>query len=124
MVKLKFDEIGPWSEIKLEIIEKYAAAYSNILSKQLNLAYVYIDGFCGAGEHIAKKTKQPIEGSPVRALKVAPPLKHYYFIDLDGQKTAYLQEMTKGYSNVGVLHGDCNQLLKTKIPARPHIREL
>lgn len=115
MVKLKFDEIGQWSEIKLEIIEKYAAAYSKILSNQSHLTHVYIDGFCGAGEHISKKTKQSIEGSPVRALKVDPPFKHYHFIDLDGQKTAYLQETTKGHPNVTVYNGDCNKLLKTKI---------
>jgi three-Cys-motif partner protein len=115
MAKLKFDEIGPWSEIKLEIIEQYAAAYSTILSKQPSLTHDYIDGFCGAGEHISKTTKQSIEGSPVRALKVAPPFKHYHFIDLDGQKTAYLKETTKGHPNVTVHHGDCNELLKTKI---------
>ena len=96
MAKFKSDEIGPWSEIKLEIIEKYAAAYTKILSNQqrVRLKYEYIDGFCGAGEHVSKKTKQPIEGSPVRALKVDPPFNHYHFIDLDGQKTAYLQETT------------------------------
>jgi three-Cys-motif partner protein len=117
MAKFKSDEIGPWSEIKLEIIEKYAAAYTKILSGQthVRLKYEYIDGFCGAGEHIYKKTKQPIEGSPVRALKVDPPFHHYHFIDLDGQKTAYLQETTKGRSNVTVHTGDCNELLKTRI---------
>jgi len=117
MAKFKSDEIGPWSEIKLEIIEKYAAAYTKILSSQqrVRLKYEYIDGFCGAGEHISKKTKLPIEGSPVRALKVDPPFNHYHFIDLDGQKTDYLQETTKGLSNVTVHNGDCNELLKTKI---------
>lgn len=28
----EFDEIGYWSEVKLEIIKKYAAAYSTILA--------------------------------------------------------------------------------------------
>ena len=32
--ELKFDEIGYWSELKLEIIKKYAAAYSKILAAQ------------------------------------------------------------------------------------------
>ena len=75
MAKFKSDEIGPWSEIKLEIIEKYAAAYTKILSNAtVKLKYELIDGFSGAGEHISKSTKKPIEGSPVRALKVVPPL--------------------------------------------------
>ena len=30
---MKFDEIGIWSEVKLEIIEKYANAYTKILKK-------------------------------------------------------------------------------------------
>ena len=30
--KLKFDTIGYWSEIKLDIIKDYAEAYSQILS--------------------------------------------------------------------------------------------
>ena len=32
----KFDEIGYWSELKLEIIRDYAAAYSKILAAQNN----------------------------------------------------------------------------------------
>lgn len=115
MASLKFDKIGQWSEIKLEIIEKYAAAYTKIVSKTSYLDYVYIDGFCGAGEHISKTTQESIEGSPVRALKVTPPFKHYHFIDLDGNKTAYLEKTTKGYSNVTVYNGDCNDILKTKV---------
>jgi hypothetical protein len=31
---MKIDEVGYWSELKLEIIKKYAAAYSQILSAQ------------------------------------------------------------------------------------------
>jgi hypothetical protein len=31
---LKLDEIGRWSEVKLDIIREYAAAYSTILSAQ------------------------------------------------------------------------------------------
>lgn len=31
---LQFDEIGYWSEIKLDIVREYAAAYSRILAAQ------------------------------------------------------------------------------------------
>ena len=30
----KYDEIGYWSEVKLDIIRKYASAYSTIMNKQ------------------------------------------------------------------------------------------
>jgi len=59
-----FDQIGNWSEIKLEIIRKYAAAYSTILSKQRGLHHVYIDAFAGPGVHIAKSTGTFVPGSP------------------------------------------------------------
>jgi hypothetical protein len=31
---MKLDQIGIWSEIKLEIIKKYAVAYTSIMSRQ------------------------------------------------------------------------------------------
>ncbi len=30
----KIDEIGPWSEVKLEILKRYATEYSKILANQ------------------------------------------------------------------------------------------
>ncbi|MFC1553435.1 hypothetical protein ACFL7D_02265 [candidate division KSB1 bacterium] len=32
--EISLDEIGKWSEVKLEIIKKYAEAYTKILSTQ------------------------------------------------------------------------------------------
>jgi three-Cys-motif partner protein len=51
------DEIGPWSEIKLEIIQKYGPAYTTVLSSERarQLKRYYIDGFSGAGVHVSKK---------------------------------------------------------------------
>jgi hypothetical protein len=31
---LQHDEIGYWSEVKLDIVKKYASAYSTIMAKQ------------------------------------------------------------------------------------------
>jgi hypothetical protein len=47
----QFDQIGYWSEIKLEILKKYAAAYSTIFAAQKSppLYHVYIEGFAGRG---------------------------------------------------------------------------
>jgi len=54
MTKLpfKFDEIGIWSELKLEIIEQYGAAYTKAFARTLNLTKYYIDAFSGAGKHV------------------------------------------------------------------------
>ena len=53
---LRFDEIGYWSEVKLDIVRDYAREYSKILSAQRNpeLEHVYIDAFAGAGLHLSK----------------------------------------------------------------------
>ena len=33
-MKPEYDEIGVWSEVKLDILRKYAVSYSTILAKQ------------------------------------------------------------------------------------------
>jgi hypothetical protein len=82
----KFDEIGYWSEVKLDIIRSYASAHSQILTGQRGLYHVYVDGFAGAGEHLRKGTGESVAGSPMRALEVVPPFREYFFVDLDGDK--------------------------------------
>ena len=73
MRAVKLDEIGYWSEIKLEIVQKYAQAYSVIMNKQdLVRRYLYIDGFAGAGSHISKSTGDTIPGTPAIALNIKP----------------------------------------------------
>jgi len=65
--ELTFDEIGYWSELKLEIIKDYAAAYSKILAAQRDpeLHHVYIDGFAGPGLHVSRATGGFVPGSPL-----------------------------------------------------------
>jgi hypothetical protein len=49
MSRIKYDEIGYWSEIKLDILREYASAYTTIMSKQSFIKrYLYIDAFAGA----------------------------------------------------------------------------
>ena len=110
------DKVGPWTEIKLEIIQKYGAAYSTILSKQSYIEYVYIDAFAGYGKHKSKTTQDIIKGSPRLALEVEPPFKHYYFIDIDNLKVLSLRELELIRPDcVDVLTGDANKILVEKI---------
>jgi three-Cys-motif partner protein len=111
----RFDAIGAWSELKLEIIEKYGAAYTKAFASTPNLKKYYIDGFSGAGVHVSKKTKAVIEGSPARALKITPPFDAFYFIDLNADKTDYLRAICGSRSDVHVHTGDCNQYLTTEL---------
>ncbi len=113
---VKLDKIGYWSEIKLDIISKYATAYSKIMNSQKSIrAHYYIDAFAGAGVHIAKGTTEPIPGSPLNALMVEPPFTHYFFVDLDGEKVQLLRELVAGRKNVDVYQGDCNPILLDKV---------
>ena len=106
----KFDQIGYWSELKLEIIEKYGSAYTAAFNKS-NLKKYYIDGFSGAGVHLSKQTGIEIEGSPARALKVSPSFDGFYFIDVDADKTAFLRSRWGSRSDVHIYTGDCNEIL-------------
>ncbi len=113
---MKLDEIGYWSEVKLDIIQKYATAYSKIMTSQEFIrAHYYIDAFAGAGVHLAKGTKQPIPGSPLNALMVEPPFTGYFFIDLDGEKVQLLRKLVADRKNVDVYQGDCNPILLNKV---------
>lgn len=114
----KVDTIGPWSEIKLEIIQKYAVAYSTILSSQhqkRNLSYVYIDAFAGAGINFSRTQHKMVPGSPLNALLVEPPFKEFYLIDLDGDKVSNLQETIGDREDVHIFRGDCNVILLKKV---------
>jgi three-Cys-motif partner protein len=110
---LKFDEIGYWSEVKLDIIKKYAKAYTTILAQQAGLSFSYVDGFAGMGVHVAKESGDYVAGSPLNALKIDPPFSEYFLVDLDGDKVDQLRDLpqVRGRSDVHVIHGDCNRVL-------------
>ncbi len=117
---LRYDEIGYWSEIKLDIIKEYATAYSRILSgwSSPEFYHLYIDAFAGAGQHKSKTTGEFVLGSPANALLVSPPFREYHFIDLDEQKIESLDELAGTRENVSIYHGDCNQVLLNEVLPR------
>ncbi len=112
-----YDRIGYWSEIKLDIIREYAAAYSKILSAQQkpSLRHIYVDAFAGAGLHKSKTSGEFVAGSPTNALHVEPRFREYHFIDLDQQKVAALETLATQGKDVHVYHGDCNQILLDEV---------
>jgi three-Cys-motif partner protein len=112
--ELRIDEIGHWSEVKLAILAKYARLYNQILQSN-RLRSVYIDGFAGAGYHKAKGSQRMIDGSPTRALKAKPPFDEFHFVDMDPQRAGALAGLGKGWKNVHVYEGDCNQILLDQV---------
>jgi three-Cys-motif partner protein len=118
MVKrLQFDEIGQWSEIKLEILKEYARAYSTILAAQKHprFHHVYIEGFAGAGLHVTKLTKDFVLGSPLNALLVQPPFREYHSVDIAPDKVQMLSQVIGTRKDVFIYSDDCNQVLLKEV---------
>lgn len=112
--RLQFDQIGYWSQVKLEIVRDYARAYSRILAKQ-RLRHVYIDAFAGAGVHELKTSGELVPGSPLNALAVDPPFKELHLIDLDRAKIENLRRLVGDRNDVFIHEGDCNCILMDKV---------
>lgn len=116
MEELEFDQIGYWSELKLDIVRDYASEYSKILANQPNInRHLYIDAFAGWGIHRSKETGEFVAGSPTNALNVQPPFSEYHFIDLDSRRVDHLQQMSHDNQNVSIHHGDCNKVLLNQV---------
>jgi three-Cys-motif partner protein len=118
MAKNRLDEIGPWSETKLDILKDYATAYMTVMAKQERIQrVVYIDACAGAGIHVQKQSGKMVPGSPTNALNVRPPFDELHFVDLDCSRAGELEKQMKDRPNVRVYHDDCNEvLLKTIFP--------
>jgi three-Cys-motif partner protein len=110
---MRLDDIGAWSEVKLDIIRGYADAYSAVMTKQTKapLTHIYIDGFAGAGQHRSRTTGEIVAGSPLNVLNVQHPFAEYHFVDLNPAKTAHLAELVGERPNVRIYSGDCNVIL-------------
>ena len=115
--ELKFDEIGFWSVIMLDIVKDFASEYSKILSaqKKPHLYHIYIDAFAGAGTHISKATGDFVPGSPDNALRVKPPFREYHYIDLNRKKVEALKKIAGDRQDVFIYEGDCNKIMLEKV---------
>jgi three-Cys-motif partner protein len=113
------DRIGLWSEVKLEIVRKYAVAYSQILTarkrKQPRFRHIYIDAFAGPGVHFAKATGEFVQGSPLNALNVTPPFDEIHLIDASEDRTRQLRQLAGDRQAVHIYAGDCNDILISKV---------
>lgn len=119
MQKPEHDVVGYWTEVKLDIVRKYAAAYSAILNNQPTIKrHIYIDAFAGPGVHLSKRTGEYIAGSPLNAFNVSPPFKEYHFVDMDGKRVKQLRKLCGNAANVFAYEGNCNEVLRKEVFAR------
>lgn len=121
MTEPPLDQVGPWTEIKIEIIERYAREYSTILTKQPFIRkHVYLDAFAGWGQHYSKSKGKIIRGTPRVALEIEPPFSEYHFIDIESSKIDELDNLkNERPGRVYTYHGDCNSILMHDV--LPHI---
>jgi three-Cys-motif partner protein len=106
----EYDVIGPWSEVKLDILREYASPYSRIVTSY-GFHHLYIDAYAAGGSHISRATGEIVPGSPLIALATEPPFREYHFIDADPIRVDQLQNDTANRSDVDVHLGDCNEIL-------------
>lgn len=106
---------GLWTLNKLEILEKYLAAFNNALSRQ-SFKRIYIDAFAGTGRCditvAGKKTK--VDGSARRALRANPPFHKFVFIEMRAKRMAALKSLQDEYpdKDIEIIHDDANTALK------------
>lgn len=115
MTEPTLDEIGKWSEIKLEIIKAYAKPYSQILASQPRLYHLYIDGFAGAGMHISKATKEKVAGSPLNVVSIEPRFREYHLVEIEAAKARHLRQLFATNSAVHIHEGDCNDVVLNQL---------
>ena len=124
MKKPKYDVIGYWSEVKLDIIRRYATEYSKIINPQRHIRkHIYVDAFAGAGQHISKRTGEFVAGSPFNALLVEPPFSEIHLIDLDGTRAGQLRDAIGSRNEVFIYQGDANQVLLEQVFPRCRYEE-
>ena len=50
------DIIGPWTEVKLDILRNYASPYSKIIT-EFGFYHLYIDAYAASGSHISRTSR-------------------------------------------------------------------
>ena len=105
-----YDLIGPWTEVKLDILREYAVPYSKILVSN-HFYHFYIDAFAAGGSHISRTSGGVVPGSTHIALSTEPPFREYHFIDAEPARVEQLRQYTADRSDVYVHEGDCNDIL-------------
>lgn len=106
----EYDVIGPWTEVKLDILREYAAPYSQILTAN-RFHHMYIDAYAAGGAHLSRMTGEVIPGSPLVALSTEPPFREYHFIDADPSRVDQLRRYAGKRADIHIHAGDCNEIL-------------
>ena len=109
---------GPWTEQKLDILEKYLEAYTTALKRQ-GFRLIYVDAFAGSGYYSEpnedyREISGLRKGSATRALSIDnKPFDHFLFVEKDRElvkELEHLKHENPGRS-IDVRCGDANKLI-------------
>src|SRR5262245_23614135 len=97
------DLLGDWSQIKHEILGKYARAYTTIVTQQTLIKKVlYLDAYAGSGFGVDRETGEQLRGSALRALAVTPQFHELHFVEQDEAKATLLERAVEQDSRATV----------------------
>ncbi|MEA2554503.1 MAG: hypothetical protein QOJ65_2679 [Fimbriimonadaceae bacterium] len=122
---------GEWTERKLELLDKYLAAYLQIFNRNPRASYfktIYVDAFAGTGSikpkldpeweaiyTIEDEYSGPLlDGSATIALRREPPFDRYVFIEKNpvfANELRTLADRMQPRRSVTIIPGDANQAL-------------
>ncbi len=121
---------GDWTEIKLDVLGKYLAAYTTAL-KRTRFKKLYIDAFAGTGYREQRlnvdeseaflfedgldenESQQFLEGSAQVALRVDPPFDGYIFVESKAKRVDELDKLRTFYptrsDRIEIRHKEANE---------------
>ena len=114
MINQKFG--GPWTNQKLEILQKYLDAYTTALKKR-NFQLTYVDAFAGSGLYSSSTQKDQDfqefhKGSPIIAIDIKDKkFDQLIFIEKEPQNIASLQTLATLHPerNIRIVQGNANE---------------
>lgn len=113
---------GPWTEIKLAVLQAYLLAYTTALKKQ-SFQLLYIDAFAGTGSVITNEGLL-LNGSAKIAMETHG-FDSYLFIEQDEKRCRELNHVCDEYRKHGmsidVKRGDANEVLVSWLNAQSFV---
>jgi three-Cys-motif partner protein len=115
---------GPWVAEKLDYLGRYINAFETAMQGKPWRSRHYIDLFAGPGKCIVRGTRTIYLGSPLLSLTTEYPFTGYFFVELDTEYIAALQQRCNASplrDQIQCLPGDSNVVVKEIVE---HIQNL
>ncbi len=104
--------VGGWSKEKLYYLKKYVDTFTTSMRNKWKGEIYYIDLFAGPGKCIVRDNEEEIDGSPLISLNTKYPFKEYYFVDMNLDACAALEERCREHKyieRIRIINDDCNK---------------